>query len=65
MVLQRGDVVSSCYLIFYTFGLASIFLRMRRSSMKQSPEVVQRTQPIIMITLISIRAGSCVYLLQI
>jgi hypothetical protein len=27
--------------------------------MKQSPEVVQRTQPIMMITLISIGAGSC------
>ena len=37
---------------------ALIFFRMRRSSMKQSPEVVQSTQPIIMITFMSIRAGS-------
>jgi hypothetical protein len=32
---------------------------MRRSSMKQSPEVVQRTQPIMIITFMSIGAGSC------
>ena len=37
---------------------ASSFFRMRRSSIKQSPEVVQRTQPIMMITFMSIRAGS-------
>jgi hypothetical protein len=37
---------------------ASSFFRIRRSSMKQSPEVVQRTQPIMMITFMSIRAGS-------
>jgi len=37
---------------------ASIFFRMRRSSMKQSPEVVQRTQPIMIITFMSIAAGS-------
>jgi hypothetical protein len=36
----------------------SSFFRIRRSSMKQSPEVVQRTQPIMMITFMSIRAGS-------
>jgi hypothetical protein len=37
---------------------APSFLRIRRSSMKQSPEVVQRTQPIMMITFMSIGAGS-------
>ncbi len=37
---------------------APSFFRIRRSSMKQSPEVVQRTQPIMMITFMSIRAGS-------
>jgi hypothetical protein len=37
---------------------ASSFFRMRRISIKQSPEVVQRTQPIMMITFMSIRAGS-------
>jgi hypothetical protein len=37
---------------------ALIFFRMRRSSMKQSPEVVQRTQPIMIITFMSIAAGS-------
>jgi hypothetical protein len=36
-----------------------IFFRMRRSSMKQSPEVVQRTQPIMINTFMSIGAGSC------
>jgi len=38
------------------FGFS--FFRMRRSSMKQSPDVVQRTQPIMMITFMSIAAGS-------
>src|ERR1700679_1962330 len=49
---------------FFQMGLhtrvfTSSFFRMRRSSMKQSPEVVQRTQPIMMITFMSIGAGSC------
>jgi len=49
---------------FFRIGLhacyfASSFFRMRRSSMKQSPEVVQRTQPIMIITFMSIGAGSC------
>jgi len=38
--------------------LALSFFRMRRSSMKQSPDVVQRTQPIMIITFMSIGAGS-------
>jgi hypothetical protein len=36
--------------------LALIFFRIRRSSMKQSPDVVHRTQPIMMITFMSISA---------
>jgi hypothetical protein len=49
---------------FFRIGLharyfTSSFFRMRRSSMKQSPEVVQRTQPIMIITFMSIGAGSC------
>lgn len=41
------------------FYFASSFFLIRRSSIKQSPEVVQRTQPIMMITFMSIGAGSC------
>ena len=44
---------------FHAHYFAPSFFRMRRSSMKQSPEVVQRTQPIMMITFMSIGAGSC------
>src|SRR5579872_2705544 len=44
---------------FYARSFVSIRFRIRRSSMKQSPEVVQRTQPIMMITFMSIGAGSC------
>jgi len=43
----------------HSYYFVSSFFRIRRSSMKQSPEVVQRTQPIMMITFMSIGAGSC------
>ena len=43
---------------FHVRYFALIFFLIRRSSMKQSPEVVQRTQPIMMITFMSIGAGS-------
>jgi hypothetical protein len=43
---------------FHARYFALIFFRMRRSSMKQSPVVVQRTQPIMIITFMSIAAGS-------
>ena len=46
-----GRGVHVCYFAF-------IFFLIRRSSMKQSPEVVQRTQPIMIITFMSIGAGS-------
>jgi hypothetical protein len=43
----------------YARYLASSFFRIRRSSIKHSAVVVQITQPIMMITFMSIRAGSC------
>jgi len=50
-------------LSFFERGLharyfASSFFRIRRSSIKQSAVVVEITQPIMMITFMSIRAGS-------
>jgi hypothetical protein len=43
---------------FHIRYFAFIFFLIRRSSIKQSPEVVQRTQPIMIITFMSIGAGS-------
>jgi hypothetical protein len=63
----RGSELESFRKLFPGLGLQNLldtdyfvssFFRIRRSSIKQSPDVVQRTQPIMIITFMSIRAAS-------